>query len=94
MTKRSSTDFFITTDKKLDVSDVLRQLSAINEFPCVILMNNRTLPIASKDELWVLKMGLEVGWDLVLDKWEGGMLKPNKSPPPKPETKPTIEGTL
>jgi hypothetical protein len=54
----------------------------------MIQIGNRVFPIANRDELWSLKTGVEVAWDLVLDKWEAGELRPLKasSPVAQPST--------
>jgi len=68
--KQKHTSFFIATDKKMDLADVLRQLSLIKEFPCIVQLYNRVFPIDNEAELWALHTGLEIGWDFLLDKWE------------------------
>jgi hypothetical protein len=75
--KASDNHFMIETSADMDVMDIQRQLYAIKTFPCVIQVYNTVFTIARRSELGDFQTGLDIGFNLALDKWEA------KEPRPK-----------
>lgn len=50
----------IQTDQLL-IEDVVRQIKAINRFPCSITIYDRLLQLDAPEEAWALIHGLEIG---------------------------------
>lgn len=59
----------IITDN-LKVDDVISQLRAISEYPCIVSIYDRTFKMLNSSECWSMCHGLEVGAFIAQDEHE------------------------
>lgn len=56
----------ITTDHRT-IDDILGQLRAIKEFPCVVNIYDRAFVVQNESECWCIIQGVEIGAFLAQD---------------------------
>lgn len=82
------------TSNTIDIDGIQHQINAIKEYPCVVQIDNAVFTIDDPREMWALRLGLEIGNNLCLNKWDAGRDKPKAATfsdkPKKENTEPVI----